>query len=392
MLLTSLIEGIRIELQDLTEAVYDDEELIRGIYKSVSLMSRFIPKRTFIAGTVTAPMIISDHILDINSILPPTGLIKIERIEYPIDQTPVTYPTFDTIDRYIMFRSDLSMAVGDQFRIFYLKPWTPPTSLIIGDYPEHLDDALIIGASGQVLIFKAQKYTQEALTVVTDSITTLKAIVSITPITAPTITTGLLDTADAELDLASTAFHDAQDATADGIDTIVPYAVTDVGLARGYAVLGSGYLATGSALANIATRGDRPAAVYADYGAAEAAIASAIERCASAWASVLGSYVNAGSQYNAAGMGHVNAAAQWVAIVGELLKKYGLQLEGNNQLLQQQARTIDIAGKLETHAKQYLEIAGRYLASGQAKINEFLASMGVKPEFSTTRASSEQRS
>jgi hypothetical protein len=39
----------------------------------------------------------------------------------------------------------------------------------------------------------------------------------------------------------------------------------------------------------------------------------------------------------------------------------------------------------------YLDISGRYLASGQAKINEFAAMLGVKLEFYTQRSASEQR-
>ena len=43
-------------------------------------------------------------------------------------------------------------------------------------------------------------------------------------------------------------------------------------------------------------------------------------------------------------------------------------------------------GEQEMKARNFLEIAGRYLASGQSKINEFLSSMGVKIEFQTQKA------
>jgi len=45
----------------------------------------------------------------------------------------------------------------------------------------------------------------------------------------------------------------------------------------------------------------------------------------------------------------------------------------------------------EMKARNFLDIAGRYLASGQAKINEFLVMLGLKPEFYTSKSLSEQR-
>jgi flagellar biosynthesis chaperone FliJ len=52
---------------------------------------------------------------------------------------------------------------------------------------------------------------------------------------------------------------------------------------------------------------------------------------------------------------------------------------------------INQAVQLEAEVDNYLDIAGRYLASGQAKINEFLIMMGIKTEFNFQKASSEQR-
>ena len=48
------------------------------------------------------------------------------------------------------------------------------------------------------------------------------------------------------------------------------------------------------------------------------------------------------------------------------------------------------ADRYTTTSREYLSIAGRYLSSGQAKINEFLVSLGLRPEYSTSRGSSEQ--
>ena len=50
------------------------------------------------------------------------------------------------------------------------------------------------------------------------------------------------------------------------------------------------------------------------------------------------------------------------------------------------------AGGTSTQIQNYLDIAGRYLAAGQAKINEMLVSLGFKPELHMQKSSSEQRS
>jgi len=44
-------------------------------------------------------------------------------------------------------------------------------------------------------------------------------------------------------------------------------------------------------------------------------------------------------------------------------------------------RELEVATRRETAAARYLDAAGRYLASGQAKINEFLGALGFRPEM-----------
>ena len=44
----------------------------------------------------------------------------------------------------------------------------------------------------------------------------------------------------------------------------------------------------------------------------------------------------------------------------------------------------------QVKASKFLEIAGRYLASGQSKINEFLVMLGVKVELQPVMVSSRQ--
>jgi chromosome segregation ATPase len=55
-------------------------------------------------------------------------------------------------------------------------------------------------------------------------------------------------------------------------------------------------------------------------------------------------------------------------------------------------KIVNYATQLGAQVNNNFNIAGRYLASGQAKINEMLAALGYKVEFQTQRALAEQRS
>lgn len=73
---------------------------------------------------------------------------------------------------------------------------------------------------------------------------------------------------------------------------------------------------------------------------------------------------------------------------------YGQQIaDQQNQIneFRSSAETLKMAiDGYNAQATQYLELAGRYLASGQAKINEMLIALGFKPEFQTQKASANQ--
>ena len=74
-----------------------------------------------------------------------------------------------------------------------------------------------------------------------------------------------------------------------------------------------------------------------------------------------------------------------------MLEKYQYQVAGDVQKVNYYAAQIRKAEIYDNASREYLEAAGRYLASGQAKINEMLVMLGVKTEFPTQKAASEQR-
>ena len=77
------------------------------------------------------------------------------------------------------------------------------------------------------------------------------------------------------------------------------------------------------------------------------------------------------------------------------VSNYQIEVSENQQLIQsydtQVNAKLNYAAQLNNQVTNYLSIAGRYLASGQSKINEFLTALGVKAEFVSSKGSSETR-
>lgn len=248
MLITDLLSNIRIELQDRDSDLWQDDELVRAVEKAVSHMSRLLPKRNVVETTlvrtiasetltissstgtlaykpvkvdsltITGKTLDTDYTVDyltgivteIGSLLPDTDYtaayeldpymldissllsdyIKIERVEYPAGGSPPTHVTSDVFGEFLVFRGDTSLTDDEHLRIVYLGKWTAPDLDTDGDYPSHLNNVIIIGSSGQALIFKAEKYTQLSASTIDNIIETLNSLdnlILITPdITVPT--------------------------------------------------------------------------------------------------------------------------------------------------------------------------------------------------------------
>jgi len=240
-----MIGNLRIELQDMDADVYNEDELVRAVDKSVLMLSRIIPSRQIVetvltrdinsealtiassTGTLTYTPIkkgsvaitgkvedtdyrvnhltgvvteissnltdgaytvsyeLDSGMLDISDIL--SDYIKIEKVEYPVGDNPPTYLTFDLYGDFLVVRGAGSFADDDRLRIIYLTRWTAPTITAEGTYPTHLDNAIIIGSSGHALMFKAEKYVQLAADAVVDIDTELTTMAAYT-LTAPSLT------------------------------------------------------------------------------------------------------------------------------------------------------------------------------------------------------------
>lgn len=294
MILTEMHSALRIDLQDTAAVVYTDEELTRAINKAVALMGRIIPRlaiaeftlsRTiddetlaiasstattaykpvkydsetitasgttyvrdtnysinYMTGVVTEITGMTDgdynidyqldpYILDINTIT--DGMLNIARVEYPLGDVPQTFPTTNWYGDYLYFTGEDTLSAGQHVRVLYYKRYLTPTEDAAGDYPLHLDEAVLTGACGQAILSKARAYFDEAVAAATSSDTSLTA-------------------ADGDITDAETA-----------LDEVATYLD-----------LAAAYLTTGDNLINAVNAGRDVGSTYASYAAQEAGIAN----------------------------------------------------------------------------------------------------------------------
>lgn len=448
MKLENMMANIRTELNDEPEIgsdyFYTEDELVRAIEKTISLMSRLLPKRTYVEATLKADMIVDTFTLDLSSIL--TDFIKIERIEYPSDGVSKTFPTFDIVDNYCIFRTDVNLTAGENIRIIYLTHWTPPTLSLDGDYPSHLEDPLIIGASGQALIFKAEYYTRlagkaleetEAIVTSLSELTVsepadlpsvpVKPSITLPPLpTSPNISISVPEMpwegAPEAVPVPTTPEEISWDAFDAALSFIDEAETGDIALAKDY-------LDTGEPLINSATYGKDVGATYGQYGQIAQSFAVLHTNKAQLELQKIEQQIAISKQeqdktsielsiWSAETTAKLNYLEELIRL-GSLdvdlyngdIRKAEVQLSYLRMLTEmfstetnayiasvnkyqadlgvyssKSTAYINLITQLSTKSDKYLALAGRYLASGQAKINEMLASFGIKPEFTTSKA------
>jgi len=399
MNLTDLMTLIRVELSDTTE-FFSDEEISRAVEKSISLLSRHIPKKAiietviikridnetltvrdnkgilnkkpikvesevipgktrnvdykinYLTGVITGlpdenytiSYELDDYILDLSPFL--SNFIRIERVEYPVKTSPASYTSFELIGDFIALR-ELSLSENEHLRIIYLSRWQSPSSSESGDYPNHLNDAIIIGSAGQCLIYKAEKYVQEVI-----------EILKTAKVSAMDSSTSLTKASEA-LELARSQFS-AANASVGGMTASLDSASSKLGAVDTDLTSARTYLTTGDDFINAVTAGEDVARTYAQYAESHIRIAATL--------------VNQGSQYIALAGGRSEKAMRETIIANGYINEA-------IQYLTSAARYFEKSSREESIANQLLNTAGRFLASGQAKINEFLTMLGVKPEL-----------
>jgi len=443
MNLTEMITAQRIELQDYDKTVWTDAELTRGIVKSVALMSRLIPKRAIVEvvvpsavtgetltiasgtgtlakkpikhgslnipnkvvgthyninhltgvvtgladGNYTVSYTPDPYMIDISTFL--TDYIRIERVEYPIGEVPPKFisPLQEIFGQYLSFKEELTG--GEYLRLVYLTYWTPPTASADGDFPRSLDNAIIIGSTGQSLIFKAELYTQQALEAAGNSLTLLEGLTDVSFPDVPSIASYLGEAATA-LDAAIARFQASVTALG-GMDTPMSDASTALAKVATEIAAGKSYLGTGESLIESINDAENVAEKYAQYAQVQAQLGQGYGQESQATIALAMTHEAKSAREMAIGHGYINEAVQRLSSAARTIELYQTQIARSGQEVNFYASQLNRAQQYQTTSSQLLNISGRYLASGQAKINEMLVMLGIKPEYNVNKSSSEQR-
>lgn len=469
---------IRIELSD-TATFFSATEISRAVGKTENLLSRLMPKKTVVETTlvraitgetlaiasstgtlaykpikpgsvvITGETLDTDYRinymtgvvtevgsllddgdytvaydldpqrLDISSLL--SDYIRITRVEYPAGDEPPTYlGSYDIIDNFLIFHKDLSLTGNKHLRIYYDAKWTQATGAASGDYPTHLDDIIIVGAAGQCLIFKAEKYVQQAIAelelanAAADSMATPLAAIdtalnkavetgsegallavkdALDKVATYLETNGTTDNAKdvlanitdeiAALRAAISTAHDAANTYLDEVDT------TDLALAT-YGAEALLKVPVDSTLINTITIGKDVARIYRELSGGWVSTAGARISAALAFVEEANSRLSTVRSYIEEAMGWMRIGEDFTA---EAVQRLGIVNayidEATQRVAEVNAWAIQADRYLMTE-REYLTIAGRYLASGQAKINEFFVMLGFKPELQLAFASAAQ--
>ena len=253
--------------------------------------------------------------IDINSILP--AITRIQRVEYPIDQIPQQFVSYNIFGNFLYIGSKMTgksqeeMVSGEHIAIHYERKHQPPGEDSPGSYQDVLDEVICIGANAYALFMKSLQYVHQAITDIgyvdtaLDKITTEMAAV------------------DAELVLAGAVWTDE-----------VKHILTTAGIPgmESYLELGAPYIPTINVAADVSER-------YRTY-------AETAYLMVRAWEQKRADFLTEASRY-------LDKADAWI---GEAVNRIG-------------------------NAGQYLEIANRLRTEAIEKRNEFWSILKDKAEY-----------
>ncbi len=339
--------------------------------------------------------------LDISSLV--SSPIVIKRVEYPVGNIPPTYlSSFDLIEDYLILHKDTVLTEGKHLRIYYDSSWTHSTTTTVGEYPGHLADIIVVGASGYCLLIKAEKYVQLAITelelvnAAADSMATPLAAIA----TALNRTEGKVIDAVAALDKVDTYLIDTAGGGVDNAKDVLANITDDIAQLRIRidAILSKSndflfnadtdpsakfYLTTGDGTIPTINVADRVPEKYADYARASIQIFQGLIQEATIRMNNIQTYVAESQAWMGIGDTFIAEAGQRLGVVNAFIA------EAAQRIAEVNAWAIQ-ADRYRATSQEYLSIAGRYLASGQAKINEFYLMLGFKPELAHVQASTSQ--
>mgnify|MGYP001558151698 CR=1 FL=1 len=324
--------------------------------------------------------------IDISSILP--VVTRIQRVEYPIDQIPQQFATFNIFGDYMYIgskqtgKSQEEMVDGDHVAIYYERKHVAPGELSIGSYPDFLDELVAIGAGGYALLMEALQYEQQAATDLASARTELgyiggsdgvSGVHALVVVALNKVTTYLEtnDTTDNAKDVLANITDDIANLR-NAIVTAMTAVVTDLGYVTSKSLDkvttgAEAYLDTGDDKINTVNIGDTVAQNYAVYSRTRAEIAQVRVNM------VLG-YLQEASQRLDNLRTYIEEAGGWNRMADTFLNE-GLAR------ISEIDRYLNEAQAYETAATADLTLADRFRAEASIKLAEFHTILKDKGEY-----------
>jgi len=149
--LLSLRKRLRFDLKDTSSPYrWENDELDRAIARAVSELSHILPLEQETEFDTAA----ESRNLDISSL---TDLVRVIRVEYPIDRDPRSYVYYE-VYQSTLFIGGSQVPTGDKVRV----RWGKMHSLSVTEstIPKLLDDVVLMGAQAFAVMERAQYATE----------------------------------------------------------------------------------------------------------------------------------------------------------------------------------------------------------------------------------------
>jgi len=170
--LNTTLSDLRTDLSDISEDEWTATELERAVEKSVSDLSRFLPRQLTFDITLTSDIIENYHTIDLNDYIDEVdgmaGFIRVHQVEYPANKNPQCFVSFVvfanllTITGLSEVEGQGALSSGNVLRIYYEAPHTMPEDEEPGSSPPFLDNTIILAASAYALFQRALNYIQQS--------------------------------------------------------------------------------------------------------------------------------------------------------------------------------------------------------------------------------------
>jgi hypothetical protein len=153
MNLTDMRTLVRRDLKDEDNFNYrwQDNEIDRAIARAVAELSRYVPREM----KSTIATVASSREIDISTL---TDRVGVDRVEFPVGETPRSFQRFSVYSDIITFIGDVE-GDGEDCYIYWGKVHTMGATSTI---PSYLEDVLALGAAAYAVLVQTQYRTDTA--------------------------------------------------------------------------------------------------------------------------------------------------------------------------------------------------------------------------------------